>query len=131
MDTALIQEVSSKSLAGTITFPEVVQRLSGAGIESYKVDLIRNVKVFYSRTGETHAESFDFDGPAAAPEFNASGVASAVRASQEGRIKYQEFLALILEAGTSDYAVYIDGRRVIYFGRKGDFHIEHFPSQKT
>jgi hypothetical protein len=35
-----------------------------------------------------------------------------------------------MAAGTTGYWVFLAGRKVIYFGRKGDFHIEEFPGSK-
>jgi len=38
-----------------------------------------------------------------------------------------------MAAGTTAYWVFITGRRVIYFGRKGrkgEFHVEEFPGAK-
>jgi hypothetical protein len=32
-----------------------------------------------------------------------------------------------MAAGTVYYIAYLTGKQVIYFGRKGEFHIEKFP----
>jgi hypothetical protein len=32
-----------------------------------------------------------------------------------------------MEAGTVYYIAYLEGKRVMYIGREGDFHVEHFP----
>lgn len=130
MNTALMKEVSEKSLAGTITFPEVVEKLGGIGVEAYRVDLAQKQKTFYLRSGEVHSEGFDFEGARPAADFSADQVAASVRASQTGAIQYREFLHRIMAAGTASYTVYIDGRKVVYCGRKGDSHVEHFPSPK-
>lgn len=127
MNKEVIKEMSERSLAGTVTFPEVVKALLKAGIESYTVDLVRNSKIFYSVEGETFAGSFDFKGPKPAPEFSAEAVVNAIRASQAGKITYPQFLEQILNAGCSFYTAYLTGRKVVYLGRKGDFHVEHFP----
>jgi hypothetical protein len=34
-----------------------------------------------------------------------------------------------MAAGTASYSVYLNGRKAIYFGRNGDFHVEPFPSR--
>lgn len=34
-------------------------------------------------------------------------------------------------AGVAAYWAFLAGRRVIYFGRKGEFHSEEFPPAKT
>jgi hypothetical protein len=34
-------------------------------------------------------------------------------------------------AGCAGHRVFIDGRKVMYFGRDGDFYTEHFPTPAT
>ena len=33
------------------------------------------------------------------------------------------------EAGVTGYWAFLTGKKVIYFGRKGEFHVEEFPAQ--
>ncbi len=40
MNTSIIVEVARKTLAGTISFPEVVGQLLAAGVEYYQVDYV-------------------------------------------------------------------------------------------
>ena len=40
MDTNVIKECTAQSLAEKITFPEVVMKLAGAGVERYIADLV-------------------------------------------------------------------------------------------
>jgi hypothetical protein len=35
-----------------------------------------------------------------------------------------------MEAGTASYGVFLNGRKAIYFGRNGDFHVEPFPGAR-
>ncbi len=127
MNSAVIHEISEKSLAGKITFPEVVRQLLESGIESYRVDLVQNQKTFYSQDGEAYTKNFDFKGPAIAPEFSTAKTVAAIRASQTGQINYTEFLNQVMQAGVSSYTACLTGRKVVYMGRKGDSHVEHFP----
>jgi hypothetical protein len=33
--------------------------------------------------------------------------------------------------GTAAYQTFLTGKKVIYFGRKGEFHVEEFPRPKS
>lgn len=118
---------TTASFDGSLKFPQIIQILMEEGVESYQVDLVQNQKTFYFPTGKAQVEKFDYQGPAIALEFSAEKVVAAIRASQAGKISYPEFLNEILKAGVTQYTVYLQGRRAIYFGRLGDFHVEHFP----
>lgn len=59
MDTQVIEEATSCSLQGTITFGEVVKNLLAIGVESYDADLVRMEKTYYMPNGETHLEELN------------------------------------------------------------------------
>jgi uncharacterized protein YbcV (DUF1398 family) len=127
MNAATMKRTTEGSLNGTMSFPDVVKTLAEAGVESYHVDLVQNRKTFYTPSGDVFEEAFAYKGPVAAAEFRSEAVVEAIRASQQKQITYVDFLKRILEAGATDYTVYIQGRKAIYFGRKGEFHVENFP----
>ncbi|MGE0526295.1 MAG: DUF1398 family protein [Bdellovibrionales bacterium] len=127
MNKGLLHAVSAGSLEGTLTFPQVVQMLSKEDVESYRVDLVQKLKTFYMPDGEVYSEHFDYIGPTAGTQFLQDQVIEAIKAIQNSKIKYREFLDQILRAGTTSYSVYIKGSKAIYFGRNGDFHVENFP----
>jgi uncharacterized protein YbcV (DUF1398 family) len=118
------------SQAGKLTFPEVVSILLEAGVESYRVDLIRGDDTFYMPDGETHVEKMTVPSTKVADQFSQTGIGAAIRAAQADSIRYPEFLNRAMAAGTAAYHAYITGRKVIYFGRKGEFHVEEFPRPK-
>ena len=122
-----VQETTRESLAGTMTFPEVVQKLAAIGVESYRVDLIRNEKTVFMPNGESIVEKLVWKNPAPAAQFSFEGVQAAVKRSQAKEIDYQEFLRQIMAAGTTFYMVYLNGKKVVYFGRNGEMNIEGFP----
>ena len=122
-----MQEATRCTLQGTITFGEVVGKLLGIGVESYHADLVRMEKTYYMPNGETHLEEFTYKGPEIAQDFSEKEVVAAIKAIQKKEINYIEFLNLILKAGTTHYTVFLSGKKAIYFGRRGDFHVEHFP----
>jgi uncharacterized protein YbcV (DUF1398 family) len=127
MNTSIIKEVIQGSLNNTLKFPEVVSRLLDNGVESYHVDLVLAENRYYTAAGQSHVESVSFPHPVAAQEFSAEKVIAAIRKSQAGDITYTQFIQSIMEAGTVYYIACLTGRRVIYMGRQGDFHVEHFP----
>ena len=131
MNIDALRETLAQSQAGIIAFPDVVRVLAAEGVESYHVDLVRHEDTFYAHSGATHVEKMDFPPTHISEELSAPDVVSAIRDAQAGRIRYPEFLDRIMTAGIKDYVAYLSGQKVIYFGRKGDFHVEDFPKPKA
>jgi uncharacterized protein YbcV (DUF1398 family) len=129
MDTKVIHEVMTETQAGRMVFPEVVRRLSGAGVESYFVDFIAGVETVYGNDGETHTAQMALQVDPVAAEFSNEGVVAAIRGAQADRVRYPEFVKLSTAAGVAGYWAFLAGKKVIYFGRKGEMHIEEFPKQ--
>ncbi|MGA7291788.1 MAG: DUF1398 family protein [Terriglobales bacterium] len=131
MNTEIISDTLKKSLAGTFAFPDVVRTLIGEGVESYRADLVRREETFYMPDGATFVEKMDFASTPIAENFSAPDLIAAIRDSQAGRCKYREFLNRAVRAGVTSYVTYLSGKKVIYFGRKGEFHVEEFPKAKS
>jgi uncharacterized protein YbcV (DUF1398 family) len=130
MNTEILRDALARSLAGTFAFPDVVRTLTAEGVESYRADLVRLEETFYMPDGATFVEKIDFPAKAIGKDFAVSEVVSAIRDSQAGTCKYRQFLNRVMDAGTTSYVVYLSGKKVIYFGRKGEFHVEEFPGAK-
>ena len=130
MNPELFKDVIQGAFDNTLSFPEVVGRLLKAGVASYHVDLIRAENRYYFESDETHVSTVPFQHPKAAELFSAEKVAGAVKAIQQGKINYQQFVDQIMAAGTVYYIAYLTGKQVIYFGRKGEFHTEKFPQAR-
>jgi uncharacterized protein YbcV (DUF1398 family) len=130
MNTEVMRNTLHESEAGRFTFPQVVGALSDIGVESYFADLARAVDTFYLPTGETHTEKMTLPPTKIPEDFSQPGIVAAIRAVQADQIRYPEFLRRAMAAGIAAYWVFIAGRKVIYFGRKGEIHIEGFPSPK-
>lgn len=127
MDTTVIEECKRLSFADT-PFPEVVKRLAGAGVRTYRADLLRLRADYYGADDEACETALPLAvAPRIGERFDALQVATVVRTIQQGEIGYADFLRRIMEAGCASYVVHIGGRRVIYCGRDGDCHVEHFP----
>lgn len=134
--SAVLQECNQRSVAGNITFPEVVEKLMAVGIESYHADLYRHQKTYYAANGDSHVELESGLDPkvlgahAVAAELNPNGVKEALRQIQHKEIDYQQFLRGIQSAGIANYWVYLAGKRAIYVARNGDENVEWFPGAR-
>jgi uncharacterized protein YbcV (DUF1398 family) len=129
---AQMEAVAHKCLEGAesnrMTFPQVVATLMGAGFEGYSVDFRRGMVAYYSPSGE----NIEFSGakphlPVAA-NFDATAVKEAIREAQSlvPGYTYQGFIAKVAGAGCAGYMVSFLGRRVLYFARSAETHVEYF-----
>lgn len=130
MDPAVIsvlEQCLADSYAGTIGFGTVVERLAGAGIESYLADYRACTTTYYLPTGHSHSLPLQAPSGVIADVFDAQTLQTVIRGAQLGTVKYPEFVKLSMGAGCVGYIVWIAGQRVNYFGRRGETHIEPFP----
>lgn len=126
---SIIDECSSKAQEGTIDFGTVVKNLIAAGIESYFVDYRKAQSTYYLASGDSYTKEFmDFPDTEISSIFDDAAVREAIRGAQSGTVKYPEFLEKTLNAGCVGYFVWIEGRNVQYYGRKGERHTENFPA---
>lgn len=126
--TQVIQQCARGSLTGELTFPEIVGMLAEIGIERYHADYSRQETTYYFQDGKSVVIATPHPSLQTATEFSASAVAGAVCQSQRSEHSYIEFIQKTMSAGCVGYFVQIAGRRVIYFGRTGQSHVEYFPA---
>jgi uncharacterized protein YbcV (DUF1398 family) len=127
VNTSVMHDVLAESQAGKLIFPEVVRRLLEAGVESYFRDLATGAETFYMTDGLTHVEKMILPRSPVAAKFSSTGLTAAIRGAQTDQIRYPEFIERSAAAGVIAYWAFLTGRKVIYFGRKGEFHVEEFP----
>jgi uncharacterized protein YbcV (DUF1398 family) len=128
MDTEIIADVARKTLAGAISFPEVVGQLLATGVEFYHVDYIGMRKTFYSAAGGAVVTPINYEGlPPVAAEFSPEKLRANILDSQKNGQKFRDFTRRAMEAGVQGYFAFLRGKRVTYFGRQGDQHTEWFP----
>src|SRR5262249_13842385 len=121
-------QVARATLAGTIPFPEVVQKLIGAGVEYYHVDYVAMHKTFYAADGDTVVTPINYEGlPPVASEFSLEQLRADIFDSQRKNQPYRDFTRRAMAAGVQSYFAFLRGKRVTYLGRQGDQHIEWFP----
>jgi uncharacterized protein YbcV (DUF1398 family) len=127
MNPQAIRETLAESHEGKLVFPEVVRRMLEAGVESYFVDFLRSEDVVYLNDGTTLIEKMHLSHDPIATEFSKPAIVAAIRAAQRDEIRYPEFVRQSVAAGVVGYWAFLTGKKVIYFGRKGEFHVEKFP----
>ena len=113
----------------SLSFPEFVGKLIAAGFEGYTVDYRRNAQAFYLPDGDSVVlEMHPYAGSVAA-NFDAVEVERLVRWAQANPADYSyvAFCEKAKAAGCAGYLVSFLGRRVVYFGRTAETHVEHFP----
>jgi len=125
---AIIRQCADASATGTLRFPDLVQRLVAVGVERYLVDYIRGETTYYlgDDSTQTLLAAQIHDRPA--NDFDPSALQAAIAGAQAGRLDYPAFSRAALAAGCVGYIAALSGRRVVYFGRNGDCHVEPFPA---
>jgi uncharacterized protein YbcV (DUF1398 family) len=127
MSKQVIHELAIATQQGKMTFPQVVKGLLEVGVESYLVDFAAKQKTHYLTDGTTHTVPMILDPGPIAAEFDGAGLVAAIRGAQADTVRYPEFVKRSTAAGVIGYWAFLTGKRVIYFGRKGEQHIEEFP----
>jgi uncharacterized protein YbcV (DUF1398 family) len=127
MSKHVIHELAVATQQGKMTFPQVVKGLLEVGVESYLVDFAAKQKTHYLSDGTTHTVPMILDPGPIAADFNSAGLVAAIRGAQADSVRYPEFVKRSTAAGVIGYWAFLTGKRVIYFGRKGEQHIEEFP----
>lgn len=114
---------------GSLSFPEIVGRLIAAGFEGYMVDYRCHRQTYYLPDGDS--VTMDMQPPAGnvAAAFDAAEIERLVRWAQANPAdySYMAFSEKAKAAGCAGYLVSFLGRRVVYFGRNAQTHVEHFP----
>ena len=123
-----IRETLNASNEGRIHFGQVVGNLLNAGVESYAVDYRAGRATYYMPCGETLTLELGLPINEIAAEFSGAGIKEAILGAQRGEVMYPQFKQLSQAAGCVGYTVWLSGRHVTYYGRKGETHVEHFPS---
>jgi uncharacterized protein YbcV (DUF1398 family) len=113
----------------SMAFPEIVGTLIAAGFEGYVVDYRRGTTTYFLPDGDNIVlENRASEGSVAA-RFDAAGLANQVKWAQINPpdYSYSAFCKNVKAFGCAGYIVSFPGRRVLYFGRTAEAHVEHFP----
>lgn len=131
MDTSTQQIIEASvagSYAGTRDFPTHVMAVAERGVESYRVDFREHASTYFLPSGASHTVAIATHDTPIADAFDEPAVVAAIRTIQRGEIDYPAFVDRVMRAGCVGYVVWITGRHVSYFGRRGETYIERFPS---
>jgi len=115
--------------ANTITFPEIVSMLIREGFEGYAIDFRRCSAIYYLPDGDSvECPTHRIDHPVAAA-FDQPLLQAAIREAQQlvPGYTYKGFCEKAASAGCAGYIVSFSGRRVLYYGRTAETHVELFP----
>ena len=115
---------------GTMDFPTIVGTLMSAGFEGYDVDYRRGTATYFCATGDSVQLALPTSNAPVAAEFRVKDIEREVQDAQNKvpGYTYVGFCATVKAAGCAGYMVSFLGRRVLYYGRTAETHVEHFPS---
>lgn len=123
----VVARVVAAAEDGSLNFGQIVGALTQAGIESYHVDYRAARITYFAGNGETCTVTTPVAEAGIAENFDAAAIQEVIRGSQRGEVKYPEFKRRSQAAGCASYTVWISGRHVTYYGRRGEMHVERFP----
>lgn len=111
-----------------MTFPQILALLMKEGFEGYQVDFRRGFVTYYAPETCIDLPIHALENPVA-HQFDTAAVRAAIGAAQSlaPGYTYLGFCNKIAAAGCTGYLVSLPGRRVVYFGRTGETHVEHMP----
>lgn len=114
----------------TMTFPQIVGTLMQNGFESYAIDFRRSVATYYLPDSDPIELSIRGLGGPVAPAFDVAAIQAAIKEAQQlvPGYTFKGFCLKATAAGCAGYMVSFSGRRVLYFGRTAETHVEHFPN---
>lgn len=114
---------------GRLSFPAIVGKLLDAGFEGYSVDYRRNRQTYYLPDGTNVDLEMPRQPGLVAAMFDGDGVERLVRWAQADGpdYSYDSFCEKAVAAGCAGYLVSFLGRRIVYYGRTGETHVELMP----
>ncbi|MCO5065923.1 MAG: DUF1398 domain-containing protein [Rhizobiaceae bacterium] len=114
---------------GSLSFPQIVGKLIAAGFEGYAVDYRCNAQTYYLPDGDSIVLNMKPSAGSVAAAFDAGEIERLVRWAQANPADYSyiAFSEKAKLAGCAGYIVSFLGRRVVYFGRTAETHVEYFP----
>lgn len=127
--TMIAQQCIDAAHDGSLSFPEIIGTLMNAGFEGYAVDYRRDCQSFHLPDRDPIDLAMPRSAGAIAPAFDARQIAELVRWAQrnDADYSYAAFCEKAKAAGCAGYLVSFTGRRVVYYGRTAETHVELFP----
>jgi uncharacterized protein YbcV (DUF1398 family) len=127
--TTIAERCLNAAYDKTMTFPDIVGALIKAGFEGYIVDYRRNTTTYFLADGDSLVLENRPSGNKVAAQFDQPGVAAQIKWAQANPpdYSYAAFCKNVKALGCAGYVVSFPGKRVLYFGRTAETHVEHFP----
>lgn len=127
--TAIAERCLNAAYDGSMVFPDIVGTLINAGFEGYTVDYRRNTTTYYLPDGDSIMLDNRPSTEPVATQFDQHGIAAQIKWAQANPpdYSYLKFCKNVKALGCAGYIVSFSGRRVLYFGRTAEIHVEHFP----
>lgn len=126
---SIAQDCLNAAYEKTMSFPEIVGALIKSGFEGYVVDYRRNTTTYFMPDGTNVVlENRPSEG-AVASDFDQAGIVAQIKWAQSNPsdYSYAAFCKNVKALGCAGYIVSFLGRRVVYFGRTAETHVELFP----
>jgi uncharacterized protein YbcV (DUF1398 family) len=126
---AVAERCQNGSETGNLDFPGIVGLLAAEGFDGYLVDYRAGTVTYYLEDGEATTLQAGHRHVPVPAAFDAAAVAAAIGEAQRkvAGYTYAGFSEKVMAAGCAGYLVSLSGRRVVYFGRSGETHVERMP----
>ena len=110
-------------------FPVLAEVLRKSGVQLNRWSLPSCQSIFLMKEGAVVQQGTPLvTGTHEIPNFDREALIKAIRADQEGRSTFSDFLLSAWKAGVVGYDVDFTGRKVIYYGANGDSYLEEYPA---
>ena len=129
---AVAQNCLDAAYDRTMAFPDIVGTLIRSGFEGYTVDYRRGTTTYFLPDGDSVVLDNRPSHGTVAAAFDAAGIAAQVQWAQANPpdYSYASFCTNAKALGCAGYIVSFSGRRVLYFGRTAETHVECFPGAR-
>ncbi len=110
-------------------FPYLAETLRRAGVRRNEWLLPSLQRIYHTDAGAVVEQGTPLlHGLAEIPSFDSDALIRALRADQEGRAPFEQFIASAWEAGVVRWAVDLDARTCTYHGSSGETYVENYPA---
>jgi uncharacterized protein YbcV (DUF1398 family) len=110
-------------------FPVLAESLRRAGVTRIEVTVPAWTTVLTTERGSIIQQGAPMmSGSAEVPAFDRAGFVASLRAEQEGRLTYPEWMAATWHAGVVWYVVDLAARTCTYRSPAGDHYVEDYPA---
>ncbi len=126
---AIAEKCLAAAYGRSMSFPQIVGALIEAGFDGYAIDFRAGDATYYLPDGDAATIPLPHGGGAIPAAFDSAGIVGQIKWAQANPpdYGYAAFCENVMAMGCGGYVVSFVGRRVLYYGRSGETHTEHFP----